>query len=101
MLESEEGIPEERASVQEPQILGIHFADSRNSKQFGERLREERRDQNLTYAALARELNLDRSHIYYLEARNKYVDNQLRIHSVKQISIIHKLCVVSYSNAHQ
>lgn len=43
---------------------------------FGERLREERRDQNLTYAALARELNLDRSHIYfyYLEARNKKVD---------------------------
>ena len=41
---------------------------------FGERLREERRDQNLTYAALARELNLDRSYIYYLEARNKKVD---------------------------
>ena len=41
---------------------------------FGERLREERKDQNLTYAVLARELNLDRSHIYYLEARNKKVD---------------------------
>lgn len=44
---------------------------------FGERLREERRDQNLTYAALARELNLDRSHIYYLEARNKIVDKKV------------------------
>lgn len=44
---------------------------------FGERLREERRDQNLTYAALARELNLDRSHIYYLEARNKIVDKKI------------------------
>ena len=40
---------------------------------FGERVREERRDQNLTYAALARDLNLDRSHVYYLEARNKKV----------------------------
>ena len=41
---------------------------------FGDRLREERKDQNLTYAALASELNVDRSHIYYLEARNKKVD---------------------------
>ena len=41
---------------------------------FGKRLKEERKDQDLTYAALARELNLDRSHIYYLEARNYKVD---------------------------
>ena len=36
--------------------------------------KEERKDQDLTYAALAKELNLDRSHIYYLESRNHKVD---------------------------
>lgn len=41
---------------------------------FGERLKEERQDQNLSYNELAKELNLDKSHIYYLESRNRKVD---------------------------